>query len=93
MTTPELLQLRVAIDEVDHKILELVADRRRIVLRVGEIKRERGIDVYDPERERAVLERLGAAGPAPLDASSTRQVFERLIDVSRRLEKSHMERS
>jgi chorismate mutase len=87
---PELEQLRGQIDEVDRQILALVAERVRIVLRVGDIKRARNLDVYDPERERRLLARLTELAPAPLDATTVRRVFERLIDESRRLEQRHV---
>jgi chorismate mutase len=87
---PELEQLREQIDEVDRRILELVAERVRIVLRVGDIKRELDLAVYDPERERRLLAKLTELAPEPLDATTVRRVFERLIDESRRLEQRHV---
>jgi chorismate mutase len=90
VTVPELEELRRAIDEVDRKLLDLMAERARLVLAVGDIKRARQMAVYDPDRERRVLERLGLLAPAPLDAATVRRVFERLIDEMRRLEQIHV---
>ena len=87
---PELEALRQAIDEIDARILELVAARVRIVLSVGDYKRKRGMAVYDPERERGLLDRLCNAAPAPLDRETVRRIFERLVDESRRIEQHHM---
>jgi chorismate mutase len=89
---PELDALRIAIDELDRRILELVAERVRVVLAVGEYKRERGLAVYDPERERRMLERLSSSAPSPLDGDTVRRIFERLIDESRRIEQHHVQR-
>jgi chorismate mutase len=89
---PELEALRREIDDIDERILELVAARVRIVLRVGELKRRVGLPVYDPERERAMLDRLAQRASPPLDLSTVRRVFERLIDESRRLEQNHFDR-
>jgi chorismate mutase-like protein len=91
VTLPELAELRDAIDAVDRKILQLVAERVRLVLAVGDIKRQRSIAVYDPERERSLLARLSENAPAPLDATTVRRIFERLIDESRRLEQHHVQ--
>jgi chorismate mutase len=88
----ELDALRRAIDEVDQKILELVAERLRLVLAVGEYKRAQSMPVYDPERERSLLERIARAAPAPLDGDTARRIFERLVDESRRLEQKHVGR-
>jgi chorismate mutase len=92
VANPELERLRAEIDRVDRQIIELVAQRVRIVLQVGDIKRRYGIDVYDPERERSLIACLIESAPPPLDAPTVRHVFERLIDESRRLEQRHMHR-
>jgi chorismate mutase len=92
VTVPELEELRRAIDEVDQQILALVAERVRLVLRVGDVKRERNMAVYDPERERRILDRLASQAAAPLDQTTVRRVFERLIDEARRLEQHHVQR-
>jgi chorismate mutase len=83
--------LRQAIDDVDGRLLELIAERVRLVLMVGDYKRARGVPIYDPERERRMLERLTARAPAPLSSETVRRIFERLIDESRRLEQRHVE--
>jgi monofunctional chorismate mutase len=84
--SPELEALRVAIDDVDRRLLELLSERVRLVLAVGAYKRKNGLAIYDPERERSVLERLSREARPPLDGATVRRVFERLIDESRRLE-------
>jgi chorismate mutase len=89
MDDPALLALRREIDEIDDHILALLAERVRKVLAVGDLKRQRGIPVYDPERERSLLDRLSAAAPSPLEPATVRRVFERLVDESRRLEQRH----
>ncbi len=89
----ELEALRCQIDAVDERILGLVAERVGLVLRVGELKRSSGAAVYDPERERRVLERLAHQATPPLDRETVQRVFERLIDESRRLELAHVRRT
>lgn len=86
----ELLELRKDIDDVDRQILDLLRRRVEIVMAVGNIKRERKIEVYDPERERALLERLGELAVSPLAPSTARRVFERIVDECRRLEQRHV---
>ncbi len=92
MTPPQNLDdLRRGIDAVDQQILKLLHERVRLVMAVGEYKRERGMPVYDPDRERALLERLCNAAEPPLDADTIRRIFERLVDESRRIEQRHIE--
>jgi chorismate mutase-like protein len=86
----DLDELRRGIDAVDQQILKLLHERVRLVMQVGEYKRERGIPVYDPARERALLDRLCKAAEPPLDAETIRRIFERLVDESRRIEQQHV---
>jgi chorismate mutase len=86
----DLDELRSKIDAVDQGILKLLHERVRLVLAVGEYKRERGMPVYDPSRERALLDRLCKAAEPPLDADTIRRIFERLVDESRRIEQHHV---
>lgn len=90
MDLPGLDALRDAIDDVDGQILELLRQRMLLVLQVGEIKRHNGVKVYDPERERRVLESLGARAQKPLQADRARRIFERIIDESRGQEQQHI---
>jgi chorismate mutase len=90
VTAPELDALRRAIDEVDRQLLTLMTERVRLVLAIGDLKRARQMPVYDPDRERRVLERLASLAEPPLDGATVRRVFERLIDEMRRLEQHHV---
>ena len=83
---PELETLRAAIDAVDAEILSLVAKRIGLVLQIADYKRDRALPVYDPARERSVIDRLIGLAPSSLDAQLVRRVFERIIDESRRIE-------
>ena len=87
---PELEELRRSIDAVDQQILQLLHERVRLVMAVGDYKRQRGMAVYDPDRERALLDRLCRAAQPPLDAETIRRIFERLVDESRRIEQHHV---
>ena len=89
MVETELDELRRAIDSVDSRLLELIQERVRLVLEVGAYKKRRNMAVYDPERERRLLDRLTALAKPPLEADTVRRIFERLIDESRRLEQRY----
>jgi len=88
---PKLAQLRQRIDDVDQRLLQLIAERMRIVFEVAEYKRERGLPAYDPERERTMLDRLTSLAPPELAPETVRRIFERLIDESRRLEQVRLD--
>lgn len=90
VTALDLEALRRDIDAVDRQILQSLHARVRLVMKVGEYKRERDLPVYDPVRERDLLDRLSKFAEPPLDADTIRRVFERIIDESRRIEQHHM---
>ena len=54
----DIKELRAQIDEIDEKIVELFRERMGVALGVAEYKRERGMAVYDPARERALFARI-----------------------------------
>lgn len=87
---PEIPELRQAIDQLDRQMVELIAERLRLVMLVGEVKRRRGLNAYDPDRERDLLDRVARAAPKPLEPAMAQRIFECIIEESRNLEKRHM---
>jgi len=88
-------QLRRRIDELDERLVELLNERATCALRIGEIKQELGVEIYQPERESYVLGHVRAHGGAvkgPLGPDALTRLFERIIDEARRLEResAHM---
>jgi len=84
----ELLKLRLEIDAVDRAIVEAVGMRVLLGTRIGEIKKERGLPVLDPAREAAVVRRAAErARDAGLDEEAVREIFWRLIGLSRRTQR------
>ncbi len=83
-------KLREAIDQIDREIVELLAARLRLVMKVGEEKRSQGLTVYDPTRERDLLDRVASAAPEPLTAPMAQRIFQCIIQESRNLEQRHV---
>ena len=80
--------LRAEIDEVDDRLLELLARRARLAHAIGEVKRDAGLALVDPRREDVIKDRLAArAGPAtaPLDASAVRRLWTAVLHECRRV--------
>jgi chorismate mutase len=92
MAAAQLRELRDQIDAIDRNILELLAQRLRLVMRVGDYKRANGLAIYDAERERDLLARVGNAAPSPLEPAMAQRIFQCVIQESRDLEKRHVER-
>ena len=85
---PTLDDLRKDIDRVDEVLVRLLNERARCACEIGKIKKEQNVEVYQPEREKQVLEHVRSiAAEGPLDPEAIARLFERIIDEARRLER------
>jgi chorismate mutase len=78
---------RQEIDRLDRELLRIFNERAALALAIGELKKQRGLPVYDPDRERRIFEAMTGANPGPLEDDAIVRLFERVIDESRRLER------
>ncbi|MCS6958277.1 MAG: prephenate dehydratase [Aquificaceae bacterium] len=53
-----LKPIRSEIDKIDEQILRLLNERAKLAKKVGEVKKELGIEVHAPEREREIINRM-----------------------------------
>lgn len=79
--------IRKEIDRLDNELLRIFNERADLALQIGEIKKQKGLAVYDPAREKRIFDRMQAANPGPLEDNAIVRLFERVIDESRRLER------
>jgi len=85
---PTLDDLRKDIDRVDEVLVRLLNERARVACEIGRLKKEQGVDIYQPEREKQVLEHVrNVAVEGPLGPDAIARLFERIIDEARRLER------
>jgi len=85
---PTLDDLRKDIDRVDEVLVRLLNERARVACEIGRLKKEQGMEVYQPEREKQVLDHVrNVAVEGPLGADAIARLFERIIDEARRLER------
>ena len=54
----DLQILRQQLDSIDRKLVDLILGRYEIAARIGIIKRDIGMEYYDPAREREILEKI-----------------------------------
>jgi chorismate mutase/prephenate dehydratase len=78
--------LRQGIDDIDNKILELLNERAKLAMQVGEIKKKDGAPLYVPSREKKIYDRLIATNPGPFPNNALRSVFREIISASLSLE-------
>ena len=80
--------LRRDIDRVDEVLVRLLNERARCVCEIGRLKKEQGIEIYQPDREKDVLRHVReVASEGPLGPDAIGRLFERIIDEARRLER------
>lgn len=85
---PRLTPLRVQIDEIDQKLIELLTKRANVALEVGKIKHETGAPVFRPEREKQVIEKVQKANPGPLKQESIAAIWLEIMSGCRAIEAS-----
>ena len=81
---------RVQIDQLDKKLVELINQRAAAAREIGKLKRSTGMPIYEPDRERCIQENVRAANHGPLSHAELWHVFERLIDVMRKLQQQEI---
>ena len=80
--------LRDDIDRVDEVLVRLLNERARCVCEIGRLKKELNIEIYQPDREKQVLQHVRTvASEGPLGPDAIARLFERIIDEARRLER------
>jgi chorismate mutase len=78
---------RRKIDDIDKRLVELLNERSRCVVEIGKIKQTTGDALYQPDREKQVLDGVVSANPGPLPDAAIRRLFERILDEARSVER------
>jgi chorismate mutase-like protein len=81
---------RAKIDEIDRQLVQLLNERSRCVVEIGRIKQTTGEALYQPDREKQVLDGVVRANPGPLPDGAIRRLFERILDEARSVERTVM---
>ena len=85
-----LADWRRKIDDLDRKLVELLNERSRCALEIGKLKQQQHQPLYQPEREKEVLENAERNNLGPLSNAAIRRLFERIIDEARSAERLAM---
>jgi chorismate mutase len=88
MSEKEIKKVRQRINELDNKLLFLLNERAEQVIRMAELKQAMGLKIFDAKREKEIFVRVTDQNPGPLPPDSVVRLFERVIDESRRLERT-----
>ena len=78
----DLKNIRQEIDGIDDMLANILRQRLEIVDRVAKVKREKGLPVFDANREGEILDRVSAIVGAGFE-KEVREVFSALFVASR----------
>jgi chorismate mutase len=81
---PLIKQLRQQISDTDRSIVEAINARLKLVAQLKRYKESRGIGFVDPEREEWMLQYLQRANRGPLSSDGLRELFEEVLDLTKR---------
>jgi len=82
-----LEELRKQINELDHRLVQLLNERARVVIEIGKLKNKTGKPIYSPEREKQVFARIAEANQGPLPDKCLIAIWRELMSGSFALER------
>ena len=83
-------ELRKRIDVLDRQLVELLSERARAALTIGQLKAATSLPVYEPNREKVIYKNICAANQGPLPDSELTHIYERIIDVMRSIQRDEL---
>lgn len=83
----DIADWRKKIDDLDRKLVDLLNERARCAQEIGRLKRGTNSPVYEPEREKVIHDNVHRANRGPLADRDLMMIYERLIDVMRKIQK------
>lgn len=78
-----LSELRNEVDNLDGKLVKMLNDRTEFAIKIANVKKEMGLPIYTPERERDIMIKISNMNKGPLSDESLQRIYERLLDESR----------
>lgn len=87
MSNDRLEQLRAELDELNLQILDLINQRAALSQEIGKLKLAQGINKFDPERERHMLNMISEHNQGPFEDSTVQYIFKQIFKASLDLQK------
>ena len=86
----DIADWRKKIDELDSRLVQLMNERAHCAHEIGKLKRNSSMPIYEPDREKIIFQNIARYNAGPLSEVQLRQVYERLIDVMRQIQRDEM---
>lgn len=78
----DLKELRSKIDRIDEEILKLLNKRIEVARQIGKYKQKKGMDAYQPDREKEVYSRLVSMNKGLFPNKALRAVYREIMSAS-----------
>jgi chorismate mutase len=82
-----LAHFRKKIDALDRKLVRMLSQRARAAQQIGRLKRRTRLAIYEPRRERVILENVRRANRGPLTDRQLADIYRRIIRAMRELQR------
>ena len=86
----KLEQYREEIVSINNQILELLSKRGELAQKIGEEKIKQGTKVYDPQREKEMINELMDRNQGPFNDNVIKQLFKEIFKASTDLQNLRM---
>jgi chorismate mutase len=83
----KLEDYRKQINDIDHKLVDLLNERAKIVIEVKKLKQKEDVPLYDARREEELIENIARYNKGPLYRDNVIQIFESILRNVQVLEK------
>jgi chorismate mutase len=90
-STALLEELRNEVNDIDIQVTRLLIRRIKLSLYISKVKRVLGLQSFSPEREEKILNNVLSQAPDELSRKILRNIYERIIDESRGIQKLRSE--
>jgi chorismate mutase len=82
-----LAQFRKKIDQFDRRLVRMLSHRARAAQQIGRLKRRTRMAIYEPRRERVILDNVRRANRGPLSDRQLADIYRRIIRSMRELQR------
>jgi chorismate mutase/prephenate dehydratase len=89
-STPQvqISKLRLAIDEIDAQIMDLIDRRLMLAKQIGGLKKQGGLSITDSAREKEIIERLRQKNRGLLSNDALVHIFAAIMAEGRNVQKT-----
>ena len=87
----KIQKLRAKLDEITKTLINLIAKRKKLVLKLAELKRKNKLPILDRKREREILKEVEKmAKKRELDPVLLKKIIKLLIEDAKKIQKENL---